>query len=289
MKNLVKQDRIILDRVSMAENFNKNILENIFWSDESFRSHREIAAELRNKSPYTVTILIEYLNYKLWNKKEYVKKTRISIQTKYRQLLYEMFFKEYGDGKGNELYGRWLDKYRPVWLRERKSRDMDDYVIINELEPRYKQKILSKFRNHQALFDERFVTERERYYHLPKPFDRVDWRNSYDNLFVWEEDGKKVARRGGSGSSGSRETNSMFSFGFLEMNKRGPVPSYLFLYSGKNELFFIRKFDRLCLPIYDIGSNYDLDALEVKRLEKDGMFLKWTERDKIEFLEVCRE
>lgn len=284
----MKSDKIVFNRVSAVENFNRSVLENVSWSHKNFRSHREIAAKLRNKNLYTVTVLIENLDYKLWNKKEYVKKTRVSTQTKYGQLLYEMFFKEYGDGGGNELYGKWLNKYRSIWLRELKCRELDDYVIVNELEPRYKQKILNKLRNHQALFGERFVTERERYYCLPEPFNCVDWRNSYDNLFIWEEDGKKVARRGGSGSSGSRETNSMFSFGFLEINKRKPIPSYLFLYSGKNELLFIRKFDRLCLPIYDIGSNYDIDASEVKRLEKGEIFLKWTEKDEIESLGICR-
>jgi len=78
----------------------------------------------------------------------------------------------------------------------------------------------------------------------------------------------------------------MFSFGFLEINKRRPVPSYLFFYSGENKLLFIKKFERLCLPIYDIGSNYYLDSPEAKRIKRGGMFLKWTEREKIEFLEV---
>lgn len=261
-------------------------MENISWSYRSFRSHREIATGLRNQNPYTVAILIENLNHKLWNKKEYVKKTRVSVPTKYRQTLYEMFFEEYGEGGGNELYGKWLDKYRPVWLGEGKRQEIDDYIITKEFEPRYKQKILNKFKNHRELFGERFITERERYYRLPEPLDYVDWRNPYDNIFVWEENGKKVARRGGSGSSGGRETNSMFSFGFLEINRRKPVPSYLFLYSGKNKLLFIRKFDRLCLPDYDIGSNYYLGTSEIEGIKKGGMFLKWVEREGIKSLDI---
>lgn len=289
MADLVKTDKIILDKALLTGNFDKSVLENISWSHRSFRSHREIAAGLRNQNPYTVTILIENLNYKLWNKKEYVKKTRVAVPTKYRQLLFEVFFEEYGETGGNEIYGRWLDKYRDVWLKERIARDLDEHVISEEFEPRYKQKILKRFKNHGELFRDRFRIDRKRYYNLPEPFNHVDWRNSFDNIFIWKDNDGKMAARGGSGSSGGRETNSKFAFGFLEINKKKPVPSYLFLYSGKNELLFVRKFDRLCLPDYDIGSNYYLDSAETERIKKGGMFLKWAERDRIPFLEVYGE
>jgi hypothetical protein len=53
----------------------------------------------------------------------------------------------------------------------------------------------------------------------------VDWRNPFDNIFIWEEDGKKVFRKGGSGSSGGRETNSKFIFGLSLINKTKSIKS----------------------------------------------------------------
>lgn len=281
--------KILLDRRSLTESFDKSIFENISWGYKNFGFHREIAAKLRNKNPCTVTVIIEGLDYKLWNKKEYVKKTKVAVPTKYRQLLYEMFFKEYGEAGGNEIYGKWLDKYRDIWIKEGQSKDLDEYVIVGELEPRYKQKILKRFKNHNELFRDRFRIDRERYYNLPEPFNRVDWRNPFDNIFIWKENDGKMAARGGSGSSGGRETNSKFAFGFLEINKRKQIPSYLFLYSRDNRLLFIRKFNSLCLPSMDIGSNYHFDWAAQKRIRKGGMFLRWTGIERIEYLEVWKE
>jgi hypothetical protein len=44
-----------------------------------------VAATLADKHPYTITVLIEPLSWKLRNKKAYVKKTRVPIASKYQQ------------------------------------------------------------------------------------------------------------------------------------------------------------------------------------------------------------
>lgn len=263
-------------KITLKEKFDKSIFENLSWSNVIFRSHYEVAAALENKHPYTISILIELLDYKLRNKKEYVKKTRVPIVSKYRELLYDGFFKDYGDSEGNNVFSKWLKKYRPLWQKEHKHDEVDDYIVVNEFEPRYRQKILARFKDHNKLFQERYRIERSRYYNIPEPLNYIDWRNPYDNIFVWEENSKKVARRGGSGSSGSRETNSMFILGLLELNKTKSIPSCLFLYSQDNILLFIKKFDRLCVPTFDIGSNYHfVSSEEVEKIKKSGTFLKW--------------
>lgn len=281
---------IILNKKSttLVEDFDKTLFANISWSQDTFRSHHDIAVALGNKNPYTIAILIETLNYKLRNKKAYVKKKKMPTVSRYRELLYQEFFKEFGEFEGNRLFGDWLDKYRSVWQKEPKYESVNEYIITNEFEPRYRQKILARFKNHTALFKERFRIERSRYYNLPEPLDYIDHRNPYDNIFVWEENGRKVARRGGSGSSGSRETNSMFIFGLLELNQKQPIPSYLFIYSDENKLLFVKKFDRLCVPLYDIGSNYQLDKTDMEGLKQNGIFLQWNEISKIKEINYAR-
>lgn len=269
--------------------YDKTILENVSWYYGSFHSHHDVAVALKDKHPYTITVLIELLNYKLRNKKEYVKKTYFPRASKYKQILYEMFSKEFRSDNGHSVYGEWLKKYRPLFTIkdiEKNVNVVDDYIIEHELEPRYKQKILARFKNYEKLFKERREIHRERRYNLPEPLDHLDRRNPFDTIFVWEENGKKIARKGGSGSSGSRETNSKFIYGLLELNKIQPVPSYIFVYSENNELLFVKKFESLCIPEFDVGSNYNIDRAEAKELEQGGKFLQWGVLDKISKIKV---
>ncbi|GEM_PF-3824158 len=59
------------------------------------------------------------------------------------------------------------------------------------------------------------------------------------------------------------------------MNQVIPVPSYLFLYNGRNELLFLKKFSNLCVPQYDIGSNYHLDHGEAQKILAGTAFFTW--------------
>lgn len=85
----------------------------------------------------------------------------------------------------------------------------------------------------------------------------------------------KYARRGGCGSSGSREINSEFIYALLTFNREQPVPSYWFLYSGDNHLLFIKRFSSLTVPDYDIGSNYSIDLNQDKELKQNGQLIRW--------------
>jgi len=280
-------NKIILNPSTLSENFDKSLFENITYGS-SFYDYKEVVTQLKDKNPYIITVVIESLKDKYRNRKEYVKKTKVPIISQYKELLYDMFDKEYGRQESNAMYGEWLNKYRPLHEKEGKYEMVDEYIIKQELEPRYRQKILERFKNHEQLFKNRFRIDRNRYYNLPKPLNYIDWRTPYDNIFVWEENGQKLARRGGSGSSGARETNSIFIFGLLELGKIQPIPSYLFLYSEENKLLFVKKFNSLCLPGFDIGSNYDLEYSEQERLKQDGTFLYWDVLSEIrEIKTVC--
>jgi len=268
----------LITRSTFTNHFDKNLFSDISWFNGNFSNHHDVTTTLKGKNPYTITVLIESLKYEYRNRKEYVKKTKTAKVSEYRELLYDYFFKEYGENGGNELYGQWLKKYDSV----------DEHIVTHEFEPRYKQEILKRFKNHEQLFKERFRIDRDRYYRLPEPLNRIDWRNPYDNIFVWEENGKKVARRGGSGSSGARETNSIFIFGLLELNKIQPVPSYLFLYSKENKLLFVKRFNSLCVPVYDVGDNYNLEHSEEEKLEQSGTFLRWDMSGEIKEVSVLR-
>lgn len=254
--------------------FDHTLLSGIAWYPEDFVSHVDIANKIRDKHPYTVTVLIEPLRYDLSRKKEYVHYTKISVPNLYQEKLYDKYFTEYGEFDGNNLYAEWLDKYHSSWQKFGFD-SIDGCIIAKELEPRYKNEIISKYNNQQKLFRSRFKYDIKRYYRLPKPLDRIDWRNPYDNLFIWKNGNTKYACRGGCGSSGSREINSEFIYALLAFNKEESVPSYWFLYSENNRLLFIKRFSSLTVPDYDIGSNYSIEPAADKELKLNGCFIRW--------------
>lgn len=269
-------DKIYINnkKSTLSSDFDQSLLKDVIWYPENFNSHNEIVKKLKDKNPYIVSIFIENLKWELRHKKEYVKLTKIPIQTLYHELLFKKFYEEYGGNEANEVYRSWLDKYNLN----------DDLIFEKEIEPKYKEKILSKYKNHTKLFKNRCEYKRERYYNLPDPLNRVDWRTLFDNIFIWQ-DGKnydsasggqkKYARRGGSGSSGARETNSKFIYALLALNKNNPIPSYFMIYTEDNKLKLAKKFNSLTIPDYDIGENYSIGSNADKKLRKNGHFMSW--------------
>lgn len=259
-----------------------DILEGISWHSEPFADYKEVATALQSKQPYTVTILIEHLKPALRAKKEYVKYIKQPRLSKYKEAINASFNNNYGD-KADSVYSGWLQKYRPLFT----ERDLfanpdvlDNHILKHELEPRYRQSVLAAAKDHKELFRERHWARRDRYYKLPEPLQYIDWRTPYDNLFIWHESGQRLAERGGNGSSTRRKINSKFIFGLLELNRTQPVPSFLFIYTSTNTLTFVKKFDSLCVPFYDIGLNYRIDEEERKSLLGTGQFIRyedWTQ------------
>lgn len=270
-----------INQSKLKKEYDSEIFSALSASFDPLNSHKEIEKKLKNKNPYSITVIINNLNPKLWNNKKYIEKTRMAIQSRYTELLYKYFFDEFGRDEGNELYAKWLDKYRAVWKKEKKKKELDDYIIKNELEPRYKDKILKKYKNHKRLLRPRTEISQKRYYNIPEPLNCIDWRNPYDNIFVWMKEGKKFFRRGGSGSSGGRETNSKFIYGFSLINKRKPIKSYLFLYSDDNQLYFIKEFSSLTVPRYDIGDNYFLKNNQKEKIILETNLIEWEDFNKL--------
>lgn len=281
-----KSEIIKINQTKLIQKYDSGIFSvaNVGW--DSFVSHEEIARKLKNRNPYTITVIIDCLNSKFWNNKKYVEKTKVPVAPLYKELLYKYFFAEFDNFTGNELYAKWLDKYKSVWEKEKMKKELDDYIIKNELEPRYKEKILKKYKNLEKLFEPRIKISRKRYYNLPYPLNHIDWRNPYDNIFVWEDDGKKVFRKGGSGSSGGREANSKFIFGFSLINKIKPVKSFLFLYGDDNQLYFIKEFSSFTVPRYDIGSNYHLNSEEEKKILSGTNLIEWKDVIKLKEIKI---
>ena len=263
-----------------------SLLKNLTWGNLP-GSHKQLAKILKSKSPYTITVILENLDPKFWNRKDYVKKTKIKRISRYRELLYQYFNETFDtEDAANDQYGKWLDRYRSRWLKEKQTKDLDDYIIKYELEPRYLPQIKQRFKDLTQLKKPRFYLDRNRYYHLPEPLNFVDWRAPFDNLFIWTDGQTKFVVRGGSGSSGARENNSRFIFALGLLNRLRPVASHLFVYNRLNRLQFLRHFPDLTVPRYDLGSNYHLETAEEKRCLRDTRLIYWENLDRLKKLYI---
>ncbi len=247
--------------------FNRQLFEKLNYDHYGLTDHEKIAKELIDKNPCTITVILDNLDYKLWRRKTYASQTKIELISRYHELIWEAFEDNCGHDqlKLNKIYGKWLKKYK----------NNDEEIMKKELETKYGKEVIKRFRNVGKNMQPRFKIKYERLYNLPEPLNRVDWRNSFDNIFIWEENGKKYYSRGGSGSSGARERNSAFIFGLSLINAKKSVPSHLFLYNDQNELLFLKSFPSLTVPSLDVGSNYFLSHEEEKRILKKVNFVDW--------------
>ncbi len=225
------------------------------YSEDTY-NHKKLAGFLMDKDLILFNIIINRLDPRLSNKKEFVEKHREKIFSKYKELIWKELERDYGGyNLLNETYGQWLDELKTNWDKKKYS-SIDDHIMGEIIEPKYKQKILSRYKNHTKLMQERFETSRKRYYKLPEPLDYIDWRTAYDNLFIFIDGNKKYVARGLSGNSSAREIKSRFSYAYALVNQKRPITSYFLLYSSKNELLHMDKFENLCIITNDIGSNY---------------------------------
>jgi len=272
---MVLSKPIIINKNSAKPVKNLSVFENISYNSSHFSDHKDVFNKLKDQKLYTITVIIDNLATQLWKYRKYAKKEIIPVISRYKELLYEYFFDEFGEKEGNEFYAELLDKYRPVWEKGEGKKDLDDYIIKGELESRYRTKILKRFKNLEKLEASRTKIRRERLYNLPEPLNYLDWRNSYDNIFVWQIEKQKYCIRGGSGSSGQRENNSKFIFAFSLINQIRPISSSIYLYTRRNELMYIKDFQSLTVPERDIGSNYHLSSIQKKRVLEGINLIDW--------------
>jgi hypothetical protein len=105
------------------------------------------------------------------------------IHSRFHELIWEATRREFYDqDELNQIYKEWLTKYH----------NDDDLIMEKELEKRYGAQVKKRFRNVGKNMKMRTKVEYERYYNLPAPLNRVDWRNPYDNIFIWDEKGKRI-------------------------------------------------------------------------------------------------
>jgi hypothetical protein len=219
-------------------------------------------------SPFTIIIEEELLDPSHFWDKRYVKITMERIVSELDETVLRYFereinvemaeFLEHHRDPENRHFQTLLRKYYP------KTRGIlrDHY---REMYPRAWKKKFTM----EKISKPRRKKRRERLYALPEPMNCWDSRNSYQQYFAIPE--YKVLAQGGGGSSGQRETQSKFGFGFALFNRTQAIPSTILVYDKDNVLRYVDTIDGLCLAPADMGSNYHLDYKTMRQVLPDTL------------------
>ena len=49
--------KIFLNKSTLSKNYDESLFENISWSRSNFHTHHDVAITLKDKNPYTITVL----------------------------------------------------------------------------------------------------------------------------------------------------------------------------------------------------------------------------------------
>ena len=128
----------------------------------------------------------------------------------------------------------------------------------------------------------RTVTEMERVYSLPKPFDHWDSRNRFQQWYLAGnsfEDGYFYLR-GGSGSSGARLHQGLGAHTFALLASQGKaIPTWHLRYTSKNELVLVEKFEDFRAVDRELTGNYQVNYRDTRHLFEGRLItlpeMKW--------------
>ena len=217
-------------------------------------------------TPEIVYIFLDFIAPQNYHKKKYYHIHRLPVGSRLDEWVYKHLVEQ-------EQFARYLDRYR-----ERKginSDNIDQYILRKHYYPKAFRVLKKKKNFHLAAWSKprrQFSYERKSNLFLKTgeeiPFD---FRNVIQVFFTVKHSADRfILSEGGSGSSGQRENNTLFTAIYHLVSKRKPVRYYLIKYNGDNQFEYIRC-SRKILLTDGFGSNYDLDKSLRLEIEKAGI------------------
>lgn len=102
------------------------------------------------------------------------------------------------------------------------------------------------------------IQRNNRIYDMQKPFDHWDHRNPWQQYFFVKnlDTGVVYYTRGGSGSSGARETQGLMAHTFVTLSKKFKIPTHICKYNKYNEFIYVNKHDTLKVINQELSGNY---------------------------------
>jgi hypothetical protein len=223
-------------------------------------------SELKNDNLMIVYLYLDMPDDRTYRKKDFYDITKVQIPSRLDEWIYSNLVTD-------EEYGQFLDKYRPLKAKLCYD-DIDRYILERHyyrkakaiLRKRYKTFNLTdwtKLRNTLRYERKKEIVLSDE---MRLPFD---FRNSLETYFISETNGVKYLRSiGGSGGSSQRYNYSFFNtvYYFLRNKK---IHYYLFRYTGKNELVFIKELTKPVMTV-NLGSNYHLEKSLQNKIRRTG-------------------
>lgn len=153
--------------------------------------------------------------------------------------------------------------------------------IEEEIKRRYKNKPIEAWlKRREALYKPRKKREYKRKYQMPYPLCYWDGRNSFEQIYMVEQDGIISFAQGGTGSSGQRGIHSQMGTFFAIANAIKPINTYFLLYDSQNNFKYIDTIHNLVLC--RMNFQFLCDRRIEKEIEKKLYWVtrSWSRRDK---------
>jgi hypothetical protein len=159
--------------------------------------------------------------------------------------------------------------------------DDDGYAILDDNDDPIPETDKAVVRRQEEMLLERFLipkihTSYDRVYNMPRPFEHWDYRSSWHQGFFVEipEEKITIADKGGSGSSGARESNGRWAHTFATLaTKHGiETPTFFMIYDKHNVWRESFRIDTFATLGRDLSGNYFSSREVMQPLFKDRVW-----------------
>ena len=217
-------------------------------------------------TPEIIYIFLERIASENYHKKKYYHTHRISIPSRMDAWIFDNLV-------DNEQFGKYLDRYRGE--KGINSENIDQHIFkrhyytealsVLKRKKNFNLTLWSKPR-HQLRYDRKSNLSLKNGEEIG-----FDFRNTVVVLFtVKQKEDRLILAMGGSGSSGQRQDNTLFTAVYYFLSKKKPVRHHFIKYDGHNQFKYIRSYRRILIT-GGFGSNFSLNENLEREIRRAGI------------------
>ncbi len=217
-------------------------------------------------TPEIVYVFLDHIASENFHKKEYYHIEHISIPSRLDTWIYDHLV-------DSEQFAKYLDRYGGE--KGINSENIDQHILRKHYYLKALDILKQKKNFDMAIWSKpRYQLHYKRKSNLflkdgsPIGFD---FRNTVAVLFtIKQKEDRRILAIGGSGGSGQRQSNTLFTAIFYLLSKKKPVWYHFIKYDGYHQFKYIRSYRRILIT-GGFGSNFDLNESLMREIRKAGI------------------
>lgn len=222
-----------------------DILSDLVYSSLKISNPKDGAEKILalDGSPEIIYVFLDYVAPENFHKKEYYHIERVPVSSRLDAWVYEHLV-------DNEQFAKYLDRYRG--RKGINSDNIDQYILRKHYHPKALSVLKQRKNFDLAVWSKsRYKLFYERKSNLllknGEPIG-FDFRNTIVMIFtVKQKEERRILAIGGSGGSGQRESNTLFTAIYFLLSKKKPVRYHFIKYNGYNQFKYIRSYPKILL------------------------------------------